>query len=132
MVPVGCAEEGGVAVRVHGAVRTGQPVPRPRRRRGDADDRWLSDNALTRYGAEVRGIAVGEHAAVGSHQPVAPAVGRGRHARHRGVEPGPAGRAVEGRTPEAEDAAIGSDEPVAAMVGGSHADDGGIEAAGRP
>ena len=57
-------------------------------------------------------VAVGEHAAVARHQPVAAAVGRGRHADDGLVEPDGAGGAVELGAAEAEDAAVGGDLPV--------------------
>ena len=65
-----------VAVRVDGAVRSHQPVASAARRPGDPDDRRLTDDALSRHGAEERRpFSVAEDASVGTHQPVAPAIG---------------------------------------------------------
>ena len=62
------------------------------------------------------GVTEGEDAAVGGDEPVALAVGRGRHADDRLVEGDGTGRAVEGGVTKGEDAAIGSDKPVALPV----------------
>ena len=59
------------------------------------------------------GVAEGEDAAVGRHQPVAAAVGGGRHAHHRLVEPDVPRRPVEAGVAEGEDAAVGGHQPVA-------------------
>ena len=59
------------------------------------------------------GVAEGEDAAVGGHQPVPAAVGGGRHAHHRLGEPEVARRAVEAGVAEGEDAAVGGHQPVA-------------------
>jgi hypothetical protein len=59
------------------------------------------------------GVAVVEDAAVGGHQPVAPAVGRGRHPDDGLVEVQAAGRAVERGVAVVEDAAVGRHQPVA-------------------
>ena len=63
------------------------------------------------------GVAVGEDAAVGGHQPVAVPVRRAGHAHHRLVEGEVAGRAVEAGVAVGEDAAVGGHQPVAAAVG---------------
>ena len=73
----------------------GQPVARCLRRCGHSHDGAGQRRAAER--AEVAGVPVGEDAAVPGHQPVAAAVGRGRHAGHRRIEVEGAGRAVEGR-----------------------------------
>src|SRR5258706_540625 len=64
-------------------------------------------------GPEEAGVAEGEDAAVGGHEPVAVAGGRGRHAHDRLVQPQVAGRPGEGGVAEGEDAAVTGDEPVA-------------------
>ena len=53
-------------------------------------------------GAVEAGVAEGEDAAVGGHQPVALAVGRGGHAHDGLVEVDAAGRAVEAASPKAK------------------------------
>ena len=58
------------------------------------------------------GVAEAEHAPVPGHQPVAAAVGRGRHADDGLVDPGVAQRAVEGGVAEGEHAPAGADQPV--------------------
>ena len=88
--------------------------------------RWMAAG-----GAVEPGVAEGEDAAVGGHQPVAAAVGGGRHAHDGGVEVDVAGGAVEPGVAEGEDAAVGGHQPVAAAVGGGgHAHDGGVEVDG--
>ena len=75
-------------------------------------------------GAVEDGVAEGEDPAVGRHQPVAAAVGRGRHADDGCVEVQAARGAVEDRVAEGEDPAVGRHQPVAAAVGrGRHAHD---------
>ena len=79
-------------------------------------------------------VAVVEDAAVGGHQPVALAVGGGRHAHDGLVERQVAGRPVEGGVAVVEDPAVGGHQPVALAVrGGRHAHDGLVQrhAAGR-
>ena len=74
------------------------------------------------------GVAVVEDAAVGSHQPVTAAAGRGRHADDRLVEMDGPGRPVEPGVAVVEDAAVGSHQPIAAAVRGRrHADNGRVE-----
>ena len=72
------------------------------------------------------GVAVGEDAAVGGHQPVAVAVRGGRHAHHRSVEHEVAGRAVEDGVAVGEDAAVRCHQPVAAVVAGRRDGDDGL------
>ena len=60
------------------------------------------------------GVAEGEDAAVGGHQPVAAPVGGGGHAHDGLGERDVARRAVEARIAEGEDAAVGGHQPVAA------------------
>ena len=57
------------------------------------------------------GVTEGEHAAVGSDQPVPAVIGSGGHAHDRGVEMEVPGRTEEGRVAEVEDAAVGSGHP---------------------
>ena len=89
---------------------------------------------LTTAGAEESGVAVAEHAAVGGHQPVAPAVGRGRHADDGLVQGLTTAGAEEFGVAIAEDTAVRCHQPVAPAVGrGRHADDRlvqGLAAAG--
>ena len=74
------------------------------------------------------GIAEGEHAAVGSHQPVPGAIGCGSHADNRLIEVCPPVRTVEDSIAEGEDAPVGSHQPVALAIGrGCNADDRLIE-----
>ena len=58
------------------------------------------------------GVAEGEDAAVGRHQPVALPVGGGGHADHRFVQRDVARAAVERRVAEGVDAALGVIDPV--------------------
>ncbi len=58
------------------------------------------------------GVAEGEDAAVGGHQPVAAGIGRGRHPHDRAVECHRTGRAVEPGVAEGEDAAVGGRQSV--------------------
>ena len=62
------------------------------------------------------GVAVVEDPAVGRHQPVAAAVGRGRHPDD-GLLVQAARRAVEHGVAVVEDPAVGGHQPVAAAVG---------------
>ncbi len=62
------------------------------------------------------GVAEGEEAAVGGHQPVALAVGRGGHAHHRLVQTHASGRPVEAGVTEGEEAAVGGHLPIALAV----------------
>ena len=79
-------------------------------------------------GAVEAGVAEGEDAAVGRHQPVALAVGRGGHPHDGLVEVQVAGGAVEAGVAEGEDAPVGRHQPVALAIGrGGHADDGLVE-----
>ena len=74
------------------------------------------------------GVAEGEDAAVGGHQPVARAVIARRHPDDRRVEVGAAHRAVERGVAEGEHAPVGGHRPVALAVRRrSGADDGRIE-----
>ena len=77
------------------------------------------------------GVAVGEDAAVGGDQPVAPAVGGRGHAHDRLIEMDGARRAVEPGVAVGEDAAIGGDQPVAKDLRPRHAHDRPIEAQAR-
>ena len=61
---------------------------------------WLSVDAAR--GAVEVGVAEGEDAAVGRHEPVAVAVGRGGHADDGLVEVNAAGGAVELASPKAK------------------------------
>ena len=75
------------------------------------------------------GVAEGEDAAVGGHQPVAAAVGGGRHGHDGLGEADAPGGPVEAGVAEGEDAAVGGHQPVAAAVGGGgHAHDGLVQA----
>ena len=68
-------------------------------------------------GAVELGVAEGEHPAVGRHQPVPAAVGRGRHADDGLVEVNGPGGTVELRRAEGEHPAVGGHQPVAPAVG---------------
>ena len=79
-------------------------------------------------GAVEGGVAVGEDAPVGGHQPVALAVGGGGHPHDGPVERQTAGGAVEGGVAVGEDAPVGGHQPVALAVGGGgHPHDGPVE-----
>ena len=81
------------------------------------------------------GVAVTEDAAVGRHEPVAPAAGRGGHPHDGRVERQAAGRAEEAGVAVTEDAAVGRHQPVAPAAGrGGHPDDGRVQVQrpGRP
>ena len=79
-------------------------------------------------GAEEPGVAVGEDAAVRSHQPVAAPVGGGRHTDDGLVECGGPLGAEEPGVALGEDPTVGGHQPVAHPVwGGRHTDDGLVE-----
>ncbi len=75
------------------------------------------------------GVAEGEHAAVGGHQPVAVARWGGGHAHHGPVEPEGPGGAPEGGVAEGEHAAVGGHQPVAGPPARHrrHPDDGLVQ-----
>ena len=86
---------------------------------------------LAAHGAVEGGIAVGEDAAVGGHQPVAAAVRRCGHSDHRLVQMQTPGRAVERCVSVGEDATVRGHLPVATVTGrGRHPDHGSVELEG--
>ncbi len=68
--------------------------------------------ARTGDGAVEPGVAEGEDAAVGSHEPIAASVRRRGDAHDRALQVQRTGRAVEPGVAEGEDAAVGTDQPV--------------------
>ncbi len=77
------------------------------------------------------GVTEGEDAPVGGDQPVAPAVGCGRHSHHRSIEGETTGRTVEGGVTEGEDAPVSGNVQVPLPVGGRrHPHDGLVEMTG--